>query len=106
MTNSSAVVPPSTPGSSPSIIGARLDRDEPRAMAPGLALGPSPGEGRRDLHLGQLVVLIEGRGRLGPFVGFADAGLQLRLQPLAGGVKPTLDRPDRRIQAIRDLDQR
>ena len=82
-----------------------LDGDEPRAGSPGLALG-SPGEGRRDLGLGELVVLIEARGRLGPFVGFADAGLQLGLQPLAGGVEPTLDRPDRRIEAVGDLDQR
>ena len=54
----------------------------------------------------EFVVLIEARGRLGPFVGFADAGLQLGLQPLAGGVEPTLDRPDRRIEAVGDLDQR
>src|SRR4051812_29290839 len=43
---------------------------------------------------------------VGPLVGVGGGRLELGLQPLAGGVQPALDGPDRHLEPLGDLDQR
>ena len=57
-----------------------------------------------DLFADQFSLIVPGRA-LRPLLGVGD-GLQLGLQPLAGGVEPSLDGADRGVEPLGHLDQR